>query len=660
MKLGKYKKLFAVPSGNPDLALAQFEANKTQLPMMYCLLLVNTWALVISFWSVAPRFLTLYIPLVLTAVCVLRLFKWWGARNVSPTPEMALKALRRTNILAIPIAVAFSGWCLALFPYGDAYAQGHIAFYMAITVVGCIFCLMHILSAAFYVTVAVNAAFIVYFGISGVPGFTAMAINLILVTGVLLAVVSINYERLVSLIVAQKVQTIQQKALEQRQKETQKLSDENFRLANLDSLTDLPNRRSFFGKLEKNLADLEYGGAPLAIGVLDLDGFKAVNDLYGHAVGDGLLKAVADRLRGVACDDVFLSRLGGDEFGILIQNESSDERLQDLGNKICSELSTPFKHQDVELRIGGSIGLAKCPPTGASPSRLYELADYALYQVKKESRGQALIFGAEHQAAISRTRLVERGFYETDFANQISIVFQPVVDVDSNGCIAFEALARWQHPLLGNVPPDTFIGIAERCGFIDRLTEMLFEKALNQAKTWPEHIRLSFNLSAKNIATLQHADRLATQIRESGFDPSRIDFEITETAMIQDFEQVHTVMSALKRIGVRISLDDFGTGFSSLKHLHSFPLDKIKIDRSFVTNIHSGSAGYGIVKSLLNLSREMGIGCIVEGVETEEELAVVKSLGGSLVQGYYYSRPLGGEQVAAFLNDQEEHTAMAS
>ncbi|WP_417684301.1 putative bifunctional diguanylate cyclase/phosphodiesterase [Roseibium sp.] len=642
------------------MILAQHKANTRQIPLLYFLIVVNAWSLVATSFDAAPAYLTFHVPALLSAIALLRMVTWWRSRKDEPDGKLALKRLQRTNRVAAVLGVCFSIWGISLFSYGDAYGQGHAAFFIGVTVVGCIFCLSHVRSAALSVTIIANLSFLVLIVLSGNPVFAFKGLNVLLVSCAMLAIIWANFADFESLIVSKKVLTIQQQALEQRQKETQKLSDENFRLANLDSLTDLPNRRSFFARLEKCLEHIAGKDEALAIGILDLDGFKAVNDYYGHAVGDRLLVDVAARLRSVVNDNVFLSRLGGDEFGILITNESCDSALQALGDKICHVLQEPFKHQDADLNIGGSLGLSRCPPTGASSSQLYELADYALFQAKKTDRGHALVFSAEHQAEISRQRLIERGFDEPAFIDQVSVVFQPVVDVNTNRCIAFEALARWDHPLLGRVAPDQFIGIAERCGFIDTLTEILFDKALKQAVQWPEQIRLSFNLSAKNIASLQYAGRLASQIRKSGFDPHRIDFEITETAMIYDFAQVHAVLSTLKEIGVRISLDDFGTGFSSLKHLHSFPLDKIKIDRSFVTNIHAGSPGYGIVKSLLNLSQEMGIGCIVEGVETAEELEVVKSLGGLHVQGYYYSRPLPDDEVAAFLQHRDEPAAMAS
>lgn len=651
MNFEKLKNLFAVPSGDAELTLAQFDANTRQLPMMYALLLVNTWALVATFWNLAPRSLTLYIPVALSVLTVVRLARWWRSISEGPDAATALKSLNRTNTLAPLIAIGFSAWSLALYPYGDAYAQGHIAFFMGITVVGCIFSLMHMLSAAFYVTMIVNVAFIVFFGFSGNPVFMANAANLIFVSVALLVIVSINYDRFVSLIASRRQLMQQQNELVQKQKETLELSNENYRLANLDSLTDLPNRRCFFSEFTENHKSAVAGKVPLVIGLIDLDGFKAVNDMYGHAVGDKLLVSVAERLKAACQGDLLLSRLGGDEFAILISLELTDENLMQIGHNLCTVLEAPFNLAEATLSISASIGFARWQD-GVDCDELYENADFALYSAKRSRDAgstHVVLFGKAHEARVQRTKLLEKALRSVSVADEMAVAFQPVVDVSCGAVVAFEALARWTSPTLGAVPPSDFIPAAERGGLIDQLTLMLFRQALSCAASWPDNIRLSFNLSAANIAKTDYVRGLVDEIHTYGVAPERIDFEITETAIIRDVFQSQEAIAELKRTGVRISLDDFGTGYSSLSHLHRFPLDKIKIDRSFVTNIGENSAGYGIVKSLLNLSRDMNIGCVIEGVETEEELAIVRSLGGELVQGYYYSRPISGDAVLDYL-----------
>lgn len=648
MKLEKIKHLFTVPSGDPDLTLAQYEANIRQLPMMYMLLLVNTWVLVMSFWNQGPLSLILYVPIGLTLLTASRVVHWWRIAKTKADHETALKNLRRTNLLSGLIAAGFSAWCLALYPYGDPYAQGHVAFFMGITVIGCIFSLMHIRSAALIVTIIVNASFIGFFGLSGNGTFMAKALNVMLVSMFMLMILWNYYERFLSLTTSRRKLMDQQDALIQKQAETLALSNQNYHLANRDSLTNLPNRRCFFAELDRSVAAATAGKAPLAIGLIDLNGFKGLNDTHGHAVGDKLLAAVARRLEDTCEGEILLSRLGGDEFVILIDNEFSDGQLVQIGQNFRAALDAPFRLNDVTLAVTACIGFARWH-AGLSRDQLYENADFALYQAKRNRETPVALFTDEHERTVQKAKQLDHALQSPTLEDELSMVFQPMVDVNSGEVLAFEALARWTSPTLGFVSPNEFIPAAERSGQIDRLTLILLRKALTAASSWPAPIRLSFNLSANNITSPVFVSGLIEEIDRLGADPTRIDFEITETAIIRDQEQVQSAIAKFKALGIRISLDDFGTGYSSLTHLHQFPLDKIKIDRSFVTNIdHSNSTGYGIVKSMLNLSREMQIGCVIEGIETAEELAVVRELGGELVQGYYYSKPLEESDALSF------------
>ena len=238
-----------------------------------------------------------------------------------------------------------------------------------------------------------------------------------------------------------------------------------------------------------------------------------------------------------------------------------------------------------------------------------------------------------------------------DLDTELELVFQPIVDVASTKTVAFEALARWTSPTLGKVSPGQFIPIAERAGFISRLTRPLLTKALAAARSWPADIRLSFNLSAYDLSSSESMLAIIRIIEESGFDPSRLDLEVTETAFGHDFDQVRKATKMLQYLGCGISLDDFGTGYSSLSRLHALPLTKIKIDRSFVIGLHHNQIGAKIVKSLLALSRDMGLDCVFEGVETQEELAALRKLGGLMVQGYFYSPPIFEDQVGNYLGE---------
>ncbi len=629
----KLRQFMSVESDNPELLKAQYRAFTRQMPMMYFILVSSTWALAFTHLSAAPTWLTIGVPVLLTIGCGLRVVFWLKTRNVSPSPEMAHAALLRTNRLAGVIAVAFTLWSFALFPYGDAYARSHVAFYMAITVISCIFCLMYVRSAAFIVTVIVNGAFIAFFVSMAQPTFVAIAINVLMVCAGMMSILLTNYRNFESMVIAKQ--------------RSEALSNENFRLANLDSLTGLANRRAFFALLATELERARANGMRLALGVMDLDGFKPVNDLYGHSVGDRLLAEVANRLSGLLTASTAF-RLGGDEFAIIVPVPPDDDQLVGNANAITARLREPYHLPEGTVHVSASMGIAVFPDLALSREQLFDRADYALYHAKKRKRGGAVLFNSDHEQRINSDAKIESVLKQAELENELSVVFQPIVDIRDLGTIGFEALARWNSPVLGKVSPACFIPIAERAGIVGSLTRPLLKKALAAASLWDTSMRLSFNLSAHDLNSNDGLLALIGIIESSGFDPQRLDLEITETALAHDFEQVKRSVEVLRRLGCGISLDDFGTGYSSLTRLHALPLTKFKIDRSFVKDLHQRPASYKIVKSLLALSTEMALECVIEGVETQEELAALKALGGTSVQGYLFSPPLPESQAREF------------
>ncbi|WP_209091386.1 putative bifunctional diguanylate cyclase/phosphodiesterase [Agrobacterium tumefaciens] len=635
--LQKLRDFMSVRSDNPDLLKAQHQAFTRQMPMMYFILLSSTWALAATHIRFAPLWLTVGVPALFTLGCTLRIAFWWRTRGIEPSAEVAHAILRRTNRLAGGIAIAFTIWSFLLVPYGDAYTRSHVAFYMAITVISCIFCLMYVRSAAFMVTVIVNGAFIAFFLASKQPTFVAIAINMLLVCTGMMSILLTNYRNFENMVISQK--------------RTEALSNENLLLANRDSLTELPNRRAFFAHLEAELDKAKANGTRLALGVIDLDGFKPVNDLHGHSVGDRLLINVSKRLsESLKASKAF--RLGGDEFAIIAPVIPDDAQLVANANAISERLRAPYHMAEGTVHVSASMGIAVFPHLASTLEELFDRADYALYHAKRTRRGDAVLFDAEHEKQINIEARIVHLLKQTEIEKELSVVFQPVVDIRDGTTACFEALARWSSPVLGQVPPSQFFAIAERAGIVSSLTRPLLKRALASASQWPPSVRLSFNLSAQDLNACEGVLSLIGIIENSGFDARRLDLEITETAFAHDFEQVKQSVEMLRRLGCGISLDDFGTGYSSLTRLHALPLTKIKIDRSFVTDLHEKPASYKIVKSLLALSRDMELECVVEGVETPAELATLESLGATLVQGYIFAPPLKERDVVEFLSVQ--------
>jgi predicted signal transduction protein with EAL and GGDEF domain len=296
--------------------------------------------------------------------------------------------------------------------------------------------------------------------------------------------------------------------------------------------------------------------------------------------------------------------------------------------------------------------LATFPDLAGCDTEIYEYADYALYQSKRHRPGTVCLFSAAHRQQLNRQGLTEQALRRAELDDEFYLVFQPIVDIHTQRTVAFEALARWQSPELGNVQPSEFIPIAERIGMVNRLTVPLLTKALQAAVTWPKGIRLSFNLSAHDCGSEDAAQQIARIIQDSAFDPSCVDLEITETAVIQDLAQTQRAIALFRGLGCGISLDDFGTGYSSLSQIHALSLTKLKVDRTFVTDIHLNPASFKIVKSLLALCADMQLECIVEGVETEAELNALKSLGCARAQGYLFSRPIPSKEIEPWFDGE--------
>ncbi|SDC57275.1 putative bifunctional diguanylate cyclase/phosphodiesterase [Paraburkholderia lycopersici] len=628
---GTIRRSFAA-ADSAALKQAQLRVMIYQLPMMYGLLIINTWGMVLPHEDAIPGWQGVACPVVFTGICVLRVVSWIRRARTGVTAGNAAAIMRNSGRLAWVFSISFTAWSLSLLPYGGAAFKLHVAFYMAITVIGVIFCLMHVIKAAFTVTAIVNGALVVTFLSSGNSVFQAIAIDTSLVSLAMLVVSFTHFKNFSDLVAAQ---------------------GENKRLANIDSLTNLPNRRAFFASLDKHFDSAQTSGSRLAVGLVDLDGFKSVNDIHGHSVGDHVLAEVASRLATAARGATTLARLGGDEFGIIVTDDCTDTGLSQLGLSICDVFRHPVLAGDISVRLGATIGFSTYPHTSRNKADLFEAADYALYEGKRCSRGTVTIFSETHRNEIIRESRIAQALRSPDLGSELHLAFQPIFSLDQQRTVGFEALARWQSALLGTVAPGEFIPAAERSGVINELTLALFTKALACAKQWPAHIGLSFNLSAHDFASEPTVKELAQRILSSGIEPARLDFEITETAMANDFDQVQKTADVLRGLGCGLSVDDFGTGYSSLSYLCNLPLTRLKIDRTFVSGLKKGTTAFTVVRTLLNLSRQMALDCVIEGVETAAELKTVAALGATLVQGYYCSRPMDAPAVAAFLKKEE-------
>jgi diguanylate cyclase (GGDEF)-like protein len=568
------------------------------------------------------------VPAVLFTVTAIRMVHWLGAsRKPPPSPDVARRQLRAITVMSAPVSIAYISWSLALSPYGGAYEQAHVGLYIATTVIGCIFCLVVLPQAALLVALSVIPAFVAMCMIRQQLVFVTIGINVTLVLAVLLRVLLNSFAHF-------RQQVRSGAILRSQHEQLQRLNEDNHRLALTDSLTFLPNRRKFYADLDT--LTQQSPTAPFAVGVLDLDRFKPINDTYGHQIGDRLLGAVAERLRETASPSCRVYRLGGDEFGLI---DSDVENFERACERILQQIHAPLQIGEVVIGVGGSLGIACFPEAGTTAADLFDRADYALYHAKNVNGGGVCVFTASLETAVRADRAIEVALQASRFEDELSVVLQPIVAMSSGRLHAVEVLARWNSPLVGDVSPAEFIAIAERSTVIHSITRTVIRKGLQAARRLPEDVAVSFNISACDLTSATTLAFIRREIECAGIRPERIWIEITETAVMRNAEAAAEALAAFRELGVRIALDDFGTGYSSLSYVHRLPLDKVKIDRSFVKDVDRVE-GERITAAVITLCHTMGLECVAEGVETRAQYQLLRSAGCEHAQGYLFSKPL--------------------
>src|SRR5262249_51031691 len=408
-------------------------------------------------------------------------------------------------------------------------------------------------------------------------------------------------------------------------------------LAHHDMVTDLPNRPAFTERLAAVLERAKASEGRFAVLCLDLDRFKEVNDLFGHSVGDALLGQVARRLEAVV-GDAFLARVGGDEFTVITVDGAQPSNVEALADALVAAVADHIDVAGHHLRIGLSVGIAIYPTDGEDATTLLANADAALYRAKAEARGSVRFFDADLDQQLRHHHALQHDLRLAVDNGELSVHYQPLATL-SGGGLGLQALLRWKHPNRGLVPPASFIPLAEKSGHINALGGWVLRKACLEAASWPKSLRIAVNLSPmqfhhRDLPALVHAVLL-----ESGLAPDRLELEITESVLIDDFSRGVSMLRRLKALGVRIAMDDFGTGYSSLSYLHSFPFDKIKIDRLFISDLEQNSHSATIVRTAIGLARGLKLPVAAEGVETEAQLAFLAHEGCDEVQGHLLGRP---------------------
>lgn len=427
-----------------------------------------------------------------------------------------------------------------------------------------------------------------------------------------------------------------------------------------DLLTGLPNRLAFEKQMEEVLYGARRYGDQFAIMLLDLDRFKEINDTFGHSAGDDFLVETAERLKLCLRDGDILARISGDEFVVIASKVAESGHALALADRLMRALDRPVQLRGVDVQGSVTIGIALVPSDGIVCTDLMKKADEALYKAKNACRGTCQFYNQHDENRALLQKELANDLRHAISNDQLNLVFQPIMNAKDGSISAFEALLRWSHPERGVIPPDEFIPLAEKSGLIHELGEWAISRAVREASLWPDHIRVAINISPVQFRTLELISIVARVIKKYRIDPARIELEITESLVLSNIERAETILQRLSEMGVKIALDDFGTGFSSLSYLVRLPLDRLKIDRSFIRELPASRTCAKLVRGIVGLAEQFELELVAEGVETHEQLSFLRDFKIGEIQGYVISHPLDRETLPDFLKITNACTVRAA
>jgi diguanylate cyclase (GGDEF)-like protein len=442
-------------------------------------------------------------------------------------------------------------------------------------------------------------------------------------------------------------------ALEKAHQETRAAEEQARLLARHDALTGLPNRRVFSADLQAAISRAQNGGTPCSVLLVDLDDFKKINDLQGHLVGDTVLCEVAQRLAATIRRNDMVARLGGDEFAIIAEGEmDAQEEFEGaklLASRVIAAIRQPILSGDSRIEIGTSIGIAFCRADATDIGSLLRAADIAMYRAKQSGRNTFRFFDQSMDDEMREKETIERDLIRAVTDGKIQPYYQPLIDIGQNRIRGFEALARWQHPERGFIPPDVFIPIVEQLGLMSNMTMSMLRQACRDATLWPGDICVSVNFSPSELKDPLLPNRIMEILAQEGLAPARLEVEITESALVSDIDAAKAILMTLQGFGVTICLDDFGTGYSSLYHLRELKFDRLKIDRSFVQSMQKNRESEMIVDAILSLTQNLNLPTVAEGIEDSAVQALLAAKGCEYGQGFYFGKPMTGDGALALL-----------
>ena len=635
-----------IEASSEEMVREQYKTLTRMIPFLYVVCVGTSAALMATFASGAPSWLAFWLPGTISLLMIIRRHHWIKLRGTEYTADLAvvIRNMRSTQILGPIFTFVFSSIGVLLMGYANPYQESLCVVAIWITAIASAFCLSVLPIASIMVVICAAIPLVSAFVLSGDFSMMIMAAIFTVVSGMMIYMLHDSFQRFAEILNSRTL-------IDERQRQTELARQAVTEMAYTDVLTSLPNRRSFERMLSERVAVAAHEQRRFTVGMVDLDGFKPINDAYGHIIGDEVLVQASARLKQAMEGVGTVARVGGDEFAVIVDNIDSDDDLRALADRLGAAFHAPITVGAIITRLSCSCGFSTYPGSGQEAGRLIDRADMALYRAKAERRGSYCVFNAGLETAAVERASLEQELRLAVASNGLEMHFQPIIDLKSGKLCGFEALARWSHPVLGNISPAIFVPIAEQTGLVEAMTDNLLLKAARIAAKWPDDLMLAFNLSAYQLDKPTAALKIIKTLAEAGLPPHRFEAEITETAILRNIDASRATIELLKAAGARVSLDDFGTGYSSLSHVKDLPLDKIKIDRSFVDLVCSDEKIGNIVRSIINMCAFLDLNCVAEGIERKDQLDFLKDNNCAGGQGYLFSRPVPQERIAHLLSE---------
>jgi diguanylate cyclase (GGDEF)-like protein len=622
----------------------RYHALQRQIPLLYLIAVANFVGLLLV---VGDEYRQLAHPVNLPMLFVVfRLVHWVRHRKRELPPDRILTELFKTWLFAAAFSALFCGFAIWLFAVGGTAQQNYVVLFASLAAVGCAYGLSSFPSAARLPLMLFALPLAATLILSARAEHIAVGISLALITLLVLRLLSVQNRSFTELVRSRsEIEAERERA---RAAEAVAIAEKARvrEVADTDPLTGLANRRAFLAALEAEVGNEQRTRAATLV-LVDLDGFKPINDTFGHATGDAVLRDVGERLRLAGGAGSLAARMGGDEFALLVPACVSRAAADRLGTRISFELRRPYEVEGREFRLSGGCGLLLIEPLERDLTLALGRCDTALYRAKQRGRGEYALFTADMEQVTRRRAELERALRDPTVHDQVRLVYQPIWELETLTLHSFEALARWDHPALGPIPPSEFIPITEQINAVEAIGHTLLRRGAAESARWPEELRLSYNLSAVQLCSANAAAQILDAVAGSRLDPRRLQLEVTETALLVDFEAARSNLRQLREAGARVVLDDFGAGYASISYLREIDFDAIKLDGALVASAASSPPAMRLLRGVVQLCASLGVPCVAEHIETEAQLDLLRRLGCRYGQGYLLSPPLPADEARA-------------